>query len=96
MANYEDYTGYGIVFTGGNSTVTQCMFLNNSAPYGGAIYNAGDLVVSYSVFVNNTAKYLGDEVYNRMGIAYLLKNWWGSNSGLLVRRFTVFRGCVCV
>ncbi|OPY24930.1 MAG: Copper resistance protein CopC [Methanobacterium sp. PtaU1.Bin097] len=96
VANYEDYTGYGIVFTGGNSTVTQCMFLNNSAPYGGAIYNAGDLVVSYSVFVNNTAKYLGDEVYNRMGIAYLLKNWWGSNSGPAGEKVYRFLGDVYV
>jgi hypothetical protein len=80
-ADYEDYNSNGIIFNGGNLTVDHCSFLNNNASYGGAIYNAGDLNVTYSIFINNTAKYLANDVYNRMGNAYLLQNWWGSNSG---------------
>ncbi|UTB31586.1 MAG: right-handed parallel beta-helix repeat-containing protein [Methanobacterium sp. ERen5] len=80
-ADYEDYNSNGIIFNGGNLTVDHCSFLNNNASYGGAIYNAGNLNVTYSIFINNTAKYLANDVYNRMGNAYLLQNWWGSNSG---------------
>lgn len=81
IENGESYTNYGVIFNGGNLTVTQCTFLNNSAAYGGVIYNIGNLTVYYSVFVNNTAKYLGADIYNRMGTSYLSSNWWGSNSG---------------
>ncbi|UTB33145.1 MAG: hypothetical protein NKF70_02400 [Methanobacterium sp. ERen5] len=79
--SYEDYDSNGIVFNGGDLKVDHCVFLGNSASYGGAIYNVGNLNVTYSVFVNNSAKYLANDVYNRMGTAYLLFNWWGSNSG---------------
>ncbi|MCZ3365606.1 right-handed parallel beta-helix repeat-containing protein [Methanobacterium veterum] len=92
--DYEDYNSNGVIFNGGNLTVTQCTFSNNCAAYGGAIYNLGDLNVSYSVFVNNTAKYLAADVYNRMGTAYLLSNWWGSNSGPTSEKVYRFLGDV--
>lgn len=76
-----DHEKNGIISSSGNLSVVYCVFIGNSAGYGGAIFNSGILNVSNSVFLNNTATIFGSDIFNFNGVAYLNNNWWGWNGG---------------
>lgn len=54
----------GGAFTGGNATLTDCLFVNNSTrENGGAIFSNGNLTVTDCTFSNNSAGQLGGAIY---------------------------------
>jgi len=63
-------------------TFKNCIFINNTAEFGGAIYNAGTgLSVTGCTFIGNTASNEGSAIYNSGNDAKIWYNRFVNNSG---------------
>ena len=65
-------------------SLTQSVFQDNSAYYGGALYAHGNsrLIIANNTFLNNSAKRGGGAIYIRNSIAILAENTFQNNSAI--------------
>jgi predicted outer membrane repeat protein len=81
----------GVIMNGGNLTINNSTFINNTADNGGAIYNdRGNLTITNSIFINNTAT--NGTIYSNVGNIILNNNTFTNN---IVRTGGVISGNKC-
>ena len=72
--NGGERASVGCIHADGNSQITQCTFINNSAEYGAGIEIAGNSTVSDCRFENNFAHDAGGAIYGYYGDKLIVKN----------------------